>query len=93
MADLMLHQAFQGGFERRYGKIFIQFAQGITRGLAQAARGGGGVGLGHGDLHPDLNSSNLATPCLEEGNKFRSHLAQFGCDRTVECCDDYHLVV
>ena len=44
------------------------------------------------DLHPNLNSSNLASPCLEKGNESGSHLPQFGSHSAVIGCNDYHLL-
>ena len=36
-----------------------------------------------GDLHPNLNSSNLAPPVLKQLDQFRGELAQFGGYRAV----------
>jgi len=89
----MLHQAFQSRFERRIGEIFVQLAQGFVRSLAQASRHRAVLGRRGRDLHPDLNSSNLASPCLKKGNKFLGHLAQLGGYRSVEGRKDQYLVV
>ncbi len=50
-------------------------------------------GRGCLDLHPDLNSSNLASSCLKKGNELCGHLAKFRRDCAIECGDDQHLVV
>lgn len=82
----------QGGFERGLGQVFFQFAQCVLCRFAKNARSGRPDEWWGRDLHLDLNSSNLASPCLEKGNQLGGHLAQLVRNRAIVCSDDHHLL-
>lgn len=86
-------QAPQRGLERGIRQILVQIAQRIHGRFPQYTRfGRDGRGRGR-DLHLDLNSSNLASPCLKTGNEFCGHLAQFCRYRAIVCRDDQRLLL
>lgn len=87
-----VRQAAEGGFERGVGQLILQVLDRCAGPCAQVPPGGRSRGPGNVYLHPHPNSSNLATPCLEKGNKLIGHLAQLGGQRTAGRCDDHGLL-
>ncbi len=88
----VLCEAIQRGFERGVLQLPPQFLKRGSGFPVQLALGGPGLGGLGCDLHPDLNSSNLASPCLKKGNQFGGHLPKFGCHCAVVCGNDKKLL-
>lgn len=85
-------EASQCVLEWGIGQFPLQFVQRCTGGGPELPPGGKGLWCSGGDLHSHTNSSNLATPCLEKGNKFSGDLPQFGSYSTVGRSNDHGML-